>query len=130
MIIIIIFCVLEVPSAPVNVTLGATTNTTVVITWAAPQDTDGLPVDSYVVYLSSDGLRERIMTMDNGTSVVIKNLLPASNYTVEVAAVTQRLERFFEGSLSDPVTFITNGGSKFNYAYIVKYFKYIHKCYK
>ena len=128
----VFLCVLEAPSAPINVTPGTTTNSTVVITWNSPQGTDGLPVDSYVVYLSSDGSKEQIRTMDNSTSVVIKNLLPALSYTVEVAAVTQRLERFFEGRMSDPVTF-TSGGSKFNYVRIINfasYVEYMHKCYR
>ena len=90
-----------------------------IITWDTPEDTDGLPVHSYIVYLfitdSVDIPEEQTRTMDNSTSVTITNLLPALNYSVVVAAVTQRLERLFEGNVSDPITFITNNGRKSNY---------------
>lgn len=107
--------ILEVPSAPANVTLNTTTNTTVVITWDAPEDTDGLLVQSYIAYLfisNNDIPEEQFRTMDNSTSITITDLLPALNYTVAVAAVTQRLERLFEGNISDPITFITMSGRK------------------
>ena len=109
--------ILELPSAPVNVTLDTTTNTTVLITWDAPEDTDGLPVQSYIAYLfitNNDIPEEQFRTMDNSTSIMITDLLPALSYTVVVAAVTQRLERFFEGNVSDPITFITMNGRKYN----------------
>ena len=97
--------------------LDTITNTTVVITWDAPEDTDGLPVQSYIAYLfitNDDAPEEQFRTMDNSTSIMITDLLPALNYTVVVAAVTQRLERFFEGNISDPTVFITMWGRKSN----------------
>ena len=56
---------------------------------------------------------QQTRTMGNSTSVLLKNLLPGLNYTVVVAAVTERLERFFEGNLSVPLTFTTMTGSKY-----------------
>lgn len=106
--------ILAVPGAPVNVTEDTIANTTALITWAAPEDTDGLQVHGYIVYLMSNSLpQEMTNTMDNSTSVFLKELLPGLNYTVVVAAVTQRLERFFKGNLSDPLTFTTMNGSKY-----------------
>ena len=52
--------------------------------------------------------------MDNTTSVLLTDLLPGLNYTVAVAAITQRLERSFEGNSSDPLTFTTMNGRKYN----------------
>ena len=56
---------------------------------------------------------QQTRTTGNSTSVLLKNLLPGLNYTVVVAAVTERLERFFEGNLSVPLTFTTMTGSKY-----------------
>ena len=58
--------------------------------------------------------QEQIRTMDNTTSVFLTDLLPGLNYTVAVAAITQRLERSFEGNSSDPLTFTTMNGRKYN----------------
>ena len=58
--------------------------------------------------------QEQIRTMDNTTSVLLTDLLPGLNYTVVVAAITQRLERSFKGNLSDPLTFTTMNGRKYN----------------
>ena len=58
--------------------------------------------------------QEQIRTMDNTTSVLLTDLLPGLNYTVVVAAIAQRLERSFEGNSSDPLTFTTMNGCKYN----------------
>ena len=57
--------------------------------------------------------QDQIRTMDNSTSVFLRNLLPGLNYTVVVAAITQRLERLFEENSSDPLTFTTMNGRKY-----------------
>ena len=105
----------DVPSTvPINVKADTIANTTALITWEAPEDTDKLPVHSYIIYLMNDILpQDQIRTMDNSTSVFLRNLLPGLNYTVVVAAITQRLERLFEGNLSDPLTFTTMNGRKY-----------------
>jgi len=109
-------CTLEIPGAPVNVTIDTTTNTTAVVTWDAPVDTDGLPIDHYIVYqISYNTLQELVRTTDNSTSVTLQNLLPALSYTVTVAAVTRRLNRLFKGNLSDSENFTTMNGRKYKY---------------
>lgn len=85
------------------------------ITWDAPEDTDGLPVHSYIIYLiNNDIAQERTRTMDNSTSVTLKDLLPGLNYSVVVGAITQQLGRLFEGNSSDPLIFTTMNGRKYN----------------
>ena len=110
-----------IPSSPVNVEEDNTTNTTAVIIWDVPEDTDGLLVHSYLILIFNDiNLPEqRTRTMDNDTTVTLTNLLPGLNYTVMVAAITQQLGRLFEGNFSDQLTFTTMNGRKYHMLQII-----------
>jgi len=86
-----------------------------VIKWNAPLNTNGLPIELYIIYQvnAHNALDELARTKDSSTLVIIENLLPGLNYTIAVAAVIRQLERLFEGNVSNPVTFKTMNGSKY-----------------
>lgn len=105
------------PGAPINVTVNSITDTTAVVTWGTPENTDGSPIELYIIYYmpkdnDNNTLEELARTTNNGTSLTIGNLLPALKYTIVVAAAARQLDQLFEGNLSDPVTFALKHGSK------------------
>ena len=99
-------CFLPVPSSPRDVTVQATSLSSVLVTWQPPETINGI-LDSYVVRImeevSTTPLLSRIVNAEGATSggsVVIRGL-ELGTYTVTVVAETGA----GEGDTSDPLPF-------------------------
>ena len=80
--------------------------------WETPLFTDGLPVQYYIIRHYRTGM-ELGRTAGNTSSITLRNLYPAINYSIVVLAVTHhKLGRLVEGEISDIKNFTTAMGGK------------------
>ena len=80
--------------------------------WETPLFTDGLPVQYYIIRHYGTGM-ELGRTAGNASSITLRSLYPAINYSIVVSAVTrQKFGRVVEGEISDIKNFTTAMGGK------------------
>ena len=96
--------------APLNLT-AVPTNTTVTVSWMAPQDPNGIIFTYSVILLDESSLEvDRMNTSGGMLSVEFSDLDPFSNYTVSVRALTGESGEFVGESAT--TSFTTLQGSK------------------
>lgn len=72
------------PTTPSDLTITATTETSVTIDWGAASDSGGSQLDHYVV--SVDG-RQSVTVSAGTTQATVTDLSPATSYAISVMAV-------------------------------------------
>ena len=95
--------------APLSLT-AVPTNTTVTVSWMAPQDPNGIIFTYSVILLDESSLEvDRMNTSGGMLSVEFSDLDPFSNYTVSVRALTGESGEFVGESAT--TSFMTEIGS-------------------
>lgn len=75
---------------PLNVTAISVNSTSILVTWEQPASPNGILRFYQVTYVSDQpgAVPTTVNTTDNSTSLVIDNLEPFTNYSVNIVGVT------------------------------------------
>ncbi|VDK56430.1 unnamed protein product, partial [Cylicostephanus goldi] len=83
-------CVVDVPSAPLELSSSNTTSTSTMLTWLAPKDTNGSPITGYAIQRRTlDNPRWRTVGKTNETTLTFEanELFSSEDYEFRVIAV-------------------------------------------